>query len=68
MRLLLYINYLFRDFLIYKPIDDVQEFDSEIEQILLVMIARKFALILYETIFIVNFPIYMYTIKNFRYL
>lgn len=43
--------------------------DAEsIKKILKNLIARKYALMLYETNMIINFPIYILTIKNFRYV
>ena len=39
---------------------------DEIKKIISFMIARKYALILYETNMIINLPIYLFTIKAFR--
>lgn len=39
---------------------------QNIKNYIILMIARKYALILYETNMVINFPIYILTIKNFR--
>ena len=39
---------------------------EKIEQYLIVMILRKIVLMFYETTMVINLPIYLYTIKNFR--
>lgn len=46
-----------------------ENFDVDVEtvkQVISFMIARKYALILYETNMVINFPIYILTIRNFR--
>jgi hypothetical protein len=44
----------------------LQEFSNFQEIKYALTIARKFALILYETNLIVNFPVYLFTFKNYR--
>lgn len=47
-------------------------FDSNLEdkvnQTMMFMIARKYVLMLYETNMIISFPIYFFTIKNFKWV
>jgi len=40
---------------------------QSVKNVLGYMIARKYALMLYETNMVINFPIYILTIRNFRY-
>jgi len=56
----------------YKEYKSEKDSDSDVnigsvKNVLGYMIARKYALMLYETNMVINFPIYILTIRNFRY-
>jgi hypothetical protein len=45
---------------------DASTIDKFLKQVLNMMTLRKIVLMVYETNFIINFPIYFFTIKNFK--